>query len=110
MKRVFIISSGSMFCEGVESLLGRDANVEIAGSETNLADALAHIGRLQPDVVILDQDAWPSEPGSELMSIGAPAKEIRFIALSLQTSAIRCYSRVSRSIENVEDLMEAITQ
>lgn len=108
MKRVFILSSGSMFGEGVRRLLGREAELEIVGSETNLSAAIERIGELQPDVVILDQGHWVTELALDLIKLRERGAEIKVIGLSLQSNALFYYSREIRIVQRVQDLLEAI--
>lgn len=108
MKRVFILSSGSIFGQGVQCLLSREAGLDIVGYETEWDTAVERIKDLQSDVVMLDQDRWPGDLAPELMSLREQGARIRVIGLSLQANALCCYSKETRDVQQVEDLMEAI--
>lgn len=108
MKRVFVLSSGSIFGEGVRRLLGREAELEIVGSETDLGRATERIGELQPDVVIMDRGRWATELALDLIKLRERGAEIKVIGLSLQSNALSCYSREIRTVQRVGDLVEAI--
>jgi chemotaxis response regulator CheB len=110
VKRVFILSSGSIFGQGVQCLLSRKAGLDIVGYETDWDTAVNRIRELQPDVVMLDQDRWPGELAVELMSLREQGAGIRVIGLSLQANSLSCYSKETLGVQRVEDLMEAIEQ
>lgn len=108
MKRVFVLSDGSLLGEGVRMLIGREADLDVVGCETDVDRAIERIREIQPDIVILDQDAWPGEPGPKMMSLQEKGAGIKFVGLSLQGNTVRCYWRETRMVERVEDLMKAI--
>lgn len=108
MKRVFVLSSGSIFGEGVQRLVGREPGLDIVGSETDLARAIERIRELQPDVIIVDQDLGAAELALDLMRLMERGAEIKVLGLSLQGNAFSRYSREMLTIQRVEDLMEAM--
>jgi DNA-binding NarL/FixJ family response regulator len=108
VKRIFILSSGSIFGEGVQRLVGRETGLEVVGSETDLSLAVERIRELQPDVVIVDEDRWASELALGLMRLREKGSGIKVIGFSLQTNSLSCYSRESLAVRKVEDLMQAL--
>ena len=54
VKRIFMLSSHPLFCEGIENLLRCDAELEFIGREADVNKGINRIKDLQPDVVILD--------------------------------------------------------
>jgi DNA-binding NarL/FixJ family response regulator len=108
VKRVFILCGSSLFGEGVRQLLGRTADLEIVGFGSDLRAAIESIRELQPDVVILDQDLWPNEPGSELVLLREGRSETRYVGLSLAANTLRRYWSEARTVQRGEDLVEAI--
>lgn len=108
MKRVFVLSGGSIFGEGVQRLVARESGLDIVGAETDLGRAIARIREPRPDVIIVDQDIWTTDSALDLMRLRECEAEIKVIGLSLQGNSFSRYSREMRTIQRVEDLMEAI--
>jgi len=106
--RVFILSGHLLFARGVESLLRRQAGVEVIGCERDEEQAVERIRELHPDVVILDDD--PSAEGARLalLRILREAATPRIIGLNLQSNTLCIYRGERRLVGGTEDLLEAI--
>ncbi|MCD2263077.1 response regulator transcription factor [Dietzia aurantiaca] len=52
--RVFLVDDHAVFRSGVRAELGGQAAIEVVGEAGSVAEAVAGIGRVQPDVVLLD--------------------------------------------------------
>ena len=52
MKRIFMLSSHALLCQGIESLLCSDAELEFIGQEADVKNGIKRINELEPDVVI----------------------------------------------------------
>ena len=104
MKRVFILSSHSLFSQGVENLLRRETGLEIVGRETDEEKAIERIKELRPDVVILDSD----DPA--VIRILREQLGSKVIGLNLQDNTICIYRGEQRVVKEVKDLVEAIEQ
>jgi DNA-binding NarL/FixJ family response regulator len=52
--RVFLVDDHAVFRSGVRAELGDQAGIEIVGEAGSVAEAVAGIGRAEPDVVLLD--------------------------------------------------------
>ena len=108
IKRVFILSSHPLFGQGVESLLRREAGLEIVGRETDVDKAVERIKELQPDVVILDSADPACDPTPAVMRILKEGLGTKVIGLNLQDNTLCIYRGEQRVVKEVKDLMEAI--
>ena len=52
--KVMIVDDHAIVREGLTMLLGEEADIEVVGEARNGVDALSHVGRLNPDVVLMD--------------------------------------------------------
>jgi DNA-binding NarL/FixJ family response regulator len=83
--RVVLVDDHRLFRAGVRSELG-DA-VEVVGEAETVADAVALIRELQPDVVLLDVHMPDGGGRAVLAGVGASAPSTRFLALSVSDAA-----------------------
>ncbi len=113
MPRVFIVDDHGLFRAGVRSEIG--GHVEVIGEADDVQPAIARIGELQPDVVLLDVHL-PSGGGQAVVSsVKAEHPEIKFLALSASDApedviaAIRAGARgyVTKTI-STRELVDAI--
>ena len=109
MKRVFMLSSHSLFGQGVESLLCQEAGLEIVGRETDADKAIGRIKELRPDVVIVDSGDPTCDPAPVVMRILREGG-IKIIGLDLQDNTLCIYRGEQRVVKCIEDLVEAIEQ
>lgn len=56
VNRVFVVFDNTVFRAGIEQLLDRVAEIEVVGLQADLQAVVTPISRLEPDVVLLDQD------------------------------------------------------
>ena len=54
VSRVFLVDDHAVFRSGVRAELGGQPSIEVAGEAGSVAEAVAGIARVQPDVVLLD--------------------------------------------------------
>ena len=52
--RVFIADDHPIVRRGIKNLLDTEANIEVVGEATNGRDAVAAVGQLKPDIVLMD--------------------------------------------------------
>jgi DNA-binding NarL/FixJ family response regulator len=111
--RVFLVDDHAMFRAGVRSELG--AHVDVVGEASTVAQAVAAIGTLHPDVVLLDVH-MPDGGGRAVLEASRTANpEVKFLALSVSDAAedviglIRAGARgyVTKTI-SPDDLADAI--
>lgn len=79
--RVFLVDDHAMFRAGVRAELG--AHVEVVGEAGTVAEAIAGIGSLRPDVVLLDVHMPDGGGRAVLEAVRKSHPEIRFLALSV---------------------------
>jgi len=85
--RVALVDDHELFRAGVRSEL--DGLVDVVGDAANVADAIALIGELQPDVVLLDVH-MPDGGGLEVirrLRASGTASGVQFLALSVSDAA-----------------------
>jgi chemotaxis response regulator CheB len=108
MRRVFILSFHPLFGQGVESLLRREARLEIVGQETDADKALERLKEIRPDVVILDCAETACDPTPAVMRILREGLGTKVIGLNLQDNTLYIYRGEQRLVKEVKDLIEAI--
>ena len=85
MPRVVLVDDHELFRAGVRAEL--DGLVDVVGDAATVAGAVAVIGELRPDVVLLDVH-MPDGGGLEVIRrLGAAAPGMRFLALSVSDAA-----------------------
>jgi DNA-binding NarL/FixJ family response regulator len=81
--RVILVDDHAVVREGLGRLLEAEPDIEVLGSFDDAAAALAGMGRLRPDVAVLDI-AMPGMSGIELArALGAAAQGVRVLMLSM---------------------------
>lgn len=86
--RVYLVDDHALFRAGVRAELeSLTDEVELAGEAGSVGEAVAGIGRIQPDVVLLDVHL-PDGGGAEVIRRVRPAlPEVVFLALSVSDAA-----------------------
>ena len=104
--RVFILWTHPLFSETVGRLLG-GAEVEIIGGSSDPVAGLEEITRLQPDVVIAEED--PSGARSETIEVlrAGPA-EMLILGMNLTDNGLQVYRREQRTVVHPEDLLQIL--
>jgi DNA-binding NarL/FixJ family response regulator len=106
--RVFLVDDHGMFRAGVRAELG--SSVDLVGEAGSVAEAVAAITRLLPDVVLLDVHMPDGGGRAVLEAVGRAHPQVRFLALSVSDAAedviglIRAGARgyVTKTISAVE--------
>ncbi len=104
--RVLILSNYPLYSQGIEMLLRGESNLEWVGRATELADALAQLGQMTPDVVIVD-DSFVS-CSAIAQSILQAQLPTRLVKLSVQNNFL-C-TCAGKPLQSVQDLYQAVTR
>jgi len=81
--------------------------VEIVGGSSDPAAGLEEIGRLQPDVVIAEED--PSGARTEAIeALRAGPSEMLILGLNLRNNGLQVYRREQRTVADPEDLLQIL--
>jgi len=83
--RVFLVDDHAMFRAGVHAELG--LHVDVVGEAGAVAEAVAGIGRTEPDVVLLDVHMPEGGGRAVLEAIRRSHPQVRFLALSVSDAA-----------------------
>ncbi|MBI4771438.1 MAG: response regulator transcription factor [Chloroflexi bacterium] len=108
MSRVVILSSRSLFVEGIASRLKQQMALELLTVDSRQDDALAQVIAARPTAVILDAtdpDVTRHCPLSKLLSAMPSLKVIR---LDPQQEQVQVVSSEQRPVGEVRDLIEVI--
>lgn len=101
-----MLSNHALFCEGIESLLGNDAEMEFVGREANVDHGIKCIHDLRPDLVILDDDS-PTGDTSLTTLVLQRILETEVIGLNLRENALY-YRGEQKALLEPEDLRQTI--
>lgn len=105
-----MLSSQTLFSQGVESLLRGQLGVEIVGRETDTSKAVESIRKLKPNVVVIDGKDLASAPFSAVACLLKEEEGLRIIAMNLENETIRVFRGEQRNAVTVEDLVAAIKE
>ena len=87
-KSIFIVEDHPIFREGLAQLVRSENGLSICGSAGTGAQALKAIGRLQPDLVLVDI-SLPDKNGLELIKAWRAAKrKFKILAISMHDEAL----------------------
>ncbi len=104
--RVYILWTHPLFSEAVGRLLG-GGEVEIIGGSSDPAIGLEEIGRMQPDVVIAEED--PSgAPTEAIEALRAGPAEMLILGLNLTDNGLQVYRREQHIVADPEDLLRIL--
>lgn len=106
--RVFILYSHGLFARGVQSLLDREAEVEVVGMERDDRLALEEIRRLRPDVILVDSSTAPEAHCLTVSGIFQEIPEARVITLSLRENGIDVYDKQRIIAAGPSDLLRVL--
>lgn len=104
--RVFVVEDQTMFLEMLCSLLSTLRGVEVVGTATSIATAVAQIPRAEPDVIIVDR-LLPDGDGCDLVAaLRTACRPSETILLSAQTADLRAPGQVSGGRLHIVDKMD----
>ena len=105
--RVFILTSQSLFAQGVQSLLSGQPGIQVVGVATISPAVFAQVRAAAPDVVIIE--ATGEEQGLLVAQVLDSIPGVKVIGLSLDDNRIHIYYQQMKQGRRVEDLLEAIS-
>jgi siroheme synthase (precorrin-2 oxidase/ferrochelatase) len=109
-RRVLIVGTGSIFEQGVESLLAREANVQVSEITHTQEDAfIQDVLRVQPDVIVFHEiGAFNSDRIFELLKALPEMDTLRVIILRSANSAIDLYEKRTLSAAQAQDFVNLV--
>lgn len=90
MIRVFMVDDHRLFLTGVQTEIGagsEEVSVDVVGTAQTVADAVAGITELQPDVVLLDVHMPDGGGLAVITQVKAALPDVQFLALSVSDAA-----------------------
>ena len=110
MKRVLIVSSGLLLTSGVDSLLSREADLDIRSLEVdghNEDTLITQIARFKPEVVVLD-GSWKSHQLSRLLAELRDCRKFRVIVIDGKENLMHIFDKQVVEVSRGGDLVTAI--
>lgn len=104
-QRVLIFSKPFLFARGLSRLI-EESGLIVVGLESRTDDALAHIQRLQPDIIILDDTVLSPLLLTSLLDC---APTVRVIRLGLEGNLIRVYDKHQLNASHAQDLVNILS-
>ena len=108
MKRIFFLSSQSLFGQGLRSLLLQEGDFDIVGQEVDVELAIERVRALRPDVVILDRTDPTCCYTPAAARILVEGLGTRVIGVNLGKNTMCIYHGEERVVTDVGDLVRAI--
>ena len=81
MIRVFIVASVRLYREGLEHALGRESSIKVLGTDSRWEEAVTRLGKLSPDVTLLD--CAVGEGGLAVHGLREAAPDTRVVVLAI---------------------------
>ena len=108
MKRIFILSRRTLFHQGIETLLAKEAKLEIVGQDAEPNAAVEYIQKFNPDVIVLNLDDPEPDLSSPVLCVMREKAGIRIVGLSLKENKICVFQGEDKQVHQLEDLFNAI--
>lgn len=105
---MFILYSHGLFARGVQSLLAKEGEVEVVGTERDDRHALDTLKALNPDVILVDSGAPRGESRLTIAEILQDVPQARVISLSIDENGMDIYDRQRMVAAGPADLVRAI--
>jgi DNA-binding NarL/FixJ family response regulator len=87
-KRVFIVEDHPVFRETLMQIVNREKDLTVCGKASNAEQAFEAIGRVKPDLVLVDI-TLPGRNGLELVKeLRAVDREIKLLVVSMHNAAL----------------------
>jgi AmiR/NasT family two-component response regulator len=108
VKRVFVLSSRSIFLQGIETLLSEEDGFEIVGQNAGSATAVECILKHNPDIVILNLDDPEPDISPAVLCVLKKRAGISLVGLSLRDNKICIFRGEEQQVRQVEDLYHVL--
>jgi DNA-binding NarL/FixJ family response regulator len=108
--RVFIVSSHSLFAQGMEEWLRQQAGLDIVGRESDMARAAPYIEQLQPDLILFDISDEARDPTAALIRFVRDRLDTKIVGVHLRDSCICIYCKRQHLAQEVRGLLEVIEE
>ena len=83
VKRIFIVDDHPIVCDGLKQLIADEEGLEFCGVAHDAAGAIENIGRLQPDLALVDL-SLPGRDGMDLIrEIRSRHPEVLILVVSM---------------------------
>ncbi len=107
--RVYLICINRLVCEAVTMLLRREG-IAFLGMETDPDLALAEIGKLEPNVVLVEGDGAQADGAlmSRLAQLVYQKRNLSVIRLSMSDGLLQVYHQERRRLITTQDLIQAV--
>lgn len=106
VKQILLVSSHTLFAQGVRSLLAGQATFEIVDVVTDTSEALRRIVESPPDVVIVDNDG--DIRSAEFVALLDTYHDLRVVVVRLSDERVHLYRREQSTQTGIDGLIEAI--
>lgn len=106
--RVLVVDNERLLGAGIESLLGAEIGLEVAGvSPGDWAGLIEEIRQFQPDVIVLDKDTYLTDSTSLLTSL-ENYSEVRVVQVSANSDLVCIYDKQQVLLTQGTDLTNII--
>jgi DNA-binding NarL/FixJ family response regulator len=106
--RVLIVSSHTLFGQGMDEWLRQQTGVDIVGRETDIDSAEQRIEQLQPDVILLDIGDEANDPTAALMRFLRDRLDTKIIGVHLRDSCVCIYCKKQHLTQEMKGLLEVM--
>ena len=95
--KIYILDDHPIVIEGLKNIIDKQDDLQVIGSAEDAAAAVQQIGKLKPDIIILDI-TLKDRSGVDLI------KKIRSTSATLKFSCIRCTTKMCmQSVASVQE-------
>ena len=108
--RVLVVSSHTLFAQGMDKWLRQQTGVDVVGQESDIERAAQCIAHVQPDVILLEIDQDARDPTAALMRFLRNGLDTQIIGVSLQDNCISLYYKGHWVMQKLGDLLRVIQE
>lgn len=97
----------SLMLEGLVTLLGERADLEVTRLDPSALDVPDHLRQLSPDVIVVDGESARDWPSLALTQLLADSSDAKVIDVNLDSTEITVYEQHKVTVGKFDDLLEA---